>query len=72
MYKIDNKDTVNQIKKYTAKFTNKLNIKDKLEKFNEKNAYILFKDHKWNFNYKQARLINPRKTELGLVAKNVI
>ena len=36
-------------------------------------AYILFKDHKENFNnHKQARLINPTKTGLGLVSKNVI
>ena len=39
----------------------------------KKSAYILFKDHKHDFNhYKQARLINPTKTELGLVSKNVI
>ena len=36
MYEIDNKDTVNQINKDIAKFTNKLNIKDKLGKLNEK------------------------------------
>ena len=74
MYKIDKKDTVNKINKDTARFANKLNIKDKRGKLNEKkNAYIFFKDHKRNFdNHKQARLINPTKTELGLVAKNVI
>ena len=73
MYKIDNKDTVNQIHKNTIKFVNKLNIKDKFEKWNEKNAYILFKDHKWNFdNFKQARLINPTEIELGWVRKYVI
>ena len=39
----------------------------------KKNAYILFKDHKQNFNnYKQTRVIYPIKTELGLVSKNVI
>ena len=47
MYKIDNEDTINQINEDTTKFANKLNIKDKLEKKDEKNAYILFKQ---NFN----------------------
>ena len=35
--------------------------------------HIIFKDHKQNFeNYKQARLINPTKIELGLISKNII
>ncbi len=39
----------------------------------EKKAYILFKHHKQKFNnHKQARLINPAFTDLGLVSKNVI
>ena len=72
-YKINNNDTINDINNDTGRLTNKLKIKDKLGKLNSKNAYILFKDHKWNFmNKKQARLINPTKAELGLIAKNVI
>ena len=39
----------------------------------KKDAYILFKDHKPNFENKlQSRLINPSKTELGKVLKNII
>ena len=35
--------------------------------------YILFKDHKLNFENKlQSRLINPSKTELGIISKNII
>ena len=34
---------------------------------------MIFKDHKQNFeNNKQVRLINPTKTELGLISKNII
>ena len=65
--------------KDTGRFANKLNIKNKLGKLNDpspkknKNAYILFNDHKRNFdNYKQASLINSTITELRLVAKNVL
>ena len=46
---------------------------DRLGKFKKKDAYILFKDHKPNFKNKlQSRLINPSKTELGKVSKNII
>ena len=38
-----------------------------------KDSYILFKDHKPNFeNELQSRLINPSKTELGIISKNII
>ena len=60
-YKIDNNDTINHIINDT-RLADKLKIKDKLGKRNSKNAYSLFKDHKWNFiNKKQTRLINPTK-----------
>ena len=38
-----------------------------------KDSYILFKDHKPNFENKlQSRLINPSKTESGITSKNII
>ena len=64
-YKIDYKDTNCQINNDNCKFANKLHIEDRLGKFKMKDAYILFKDHKPNFeNRLQSRLINPSKTEL--------
>ena len=46
---------------------------DRVGKLEERSAYILFKDHKKNFpDKKQTRLINPTKTELGSVSKDVI
>ena len=46
---------------------------DRLGKIEEKSAYILFKDHKRNFlDKKQAILINPTKTELGFISKDLI
>ena len=63
-------NTINHINNNTAGFADKLGIKDKLRKLNNKNASILFKDHKRYFtNKKQGRLINPTKTEFRLVAK---
>ena len=47
-YKIDHNDIISQIND-TLKFANKLRIEDRLGKFNMKDAYILLKDHKPNF-----------------------
>ena len=72
-YKIVYNDTISQINDDTLKFTNKLHIEDGLGKFQMKDAYILFKDHKPNFeNELQSRLINPSKTELVIISKNII
>ena len=72
-YKIDYNNTIDQINNDTCSFASKLHIDDKLGKFKKKDAYILFKDHKPNFeNNLQSRQINPSKTELGNVSKNII
>ena len=72
-YKIDYNNTIEQINKDTSKFASRLQIEDRLGKFKKKEAYILFKDHKPNFENKlQTRLINPSKTELGRISKYII
>ena len=72
-YKIDKDNTIDQINKDTCNYASKLHINDRLGKFQKKDAYILFKDHKPNFiNKLQTRLINPSKTELGKISKNII
>ena len=72
-YKSDQDNVIDQNNKDGCNFTNKLNIKNELGKLNRKDANINFKDHKQNSeNNKQARLINPIKTELGLISKNII
>ena len=72
-YKLDYNNTIDQINRDTCNFANKLHINDRLGKFKKKDAYILFKDHKPHFKNKlQTRLINPSKTELGRIYKNII
>ena len=72
-HKLDHNKTTAQINSDTAKFANKLRIKDSLGKLKEKCAYILFKDHKKNFQSKKlTSLVNPAKIELGLVSKDLI
>ena len=59
--------------KDTSKFASRLQVEDRLGKFKKKEAYILFKDHKPNFENKlPTRLINPSKTELGRISKFII
>ena len=68
IYKIDYNDTISQINNDTLKFANKLRTEDRLGKFNMKDAYNLFQDYKPNFENKfQSKLINPSKTELGII-----
>ena len=72
-YRLDYNNTLSKINEDTAKFANKFNISDRIGKMAKKSAYILFKDHKPNFlDKKQIRLINPSKTELGIISKNII
>ena len=64
------KSGTKKIDKDTSNFASRLQIEDRLGKFKKKEAYILFKDHKPNFENKlQTRLINPSKTELGRISK---
>ena len=51
-YKIDYKASISQINGDSLKFANELHIENRLEKFNMKDTYILFKDHKPNFENK--------------------
>ena len=51
-YKIDHNDTISQINDDTLNFANKLHIENRLGKFEMKDTYILFKDHKANFENK--------------------
>ena len=72
-YKIGYNNTIEKIDKDTSIFTSRLQIEDRLGKFKKKEAYILFKDHKPNFENKlPTRLINPSKTELGRISKFII
>ena len=44
-----------------------------MEVFAEKKAYITLKDHKPNFRTKPScRLINPAKSEIGLISKQIL
>ena len=63
-------DVVTEINREASQIASRLEIADRMEKFTDKNAYLTFKDHKKDFKRKlQCRLINPAKTQMGMVSK---
>ncbi len=50
-----------------------MSIDDRMESMAKKQAFITLKDHKENFqNNPACRLINPAKSEVGLVSKKIL
>ena len=51
----------------------KVQLADRIETIAQKPAFITIKDHKDNFpNRVQCRLINPAKSEIGVISKNIL
>ena len=62
--------TKKKIDKETERFAKKLKLEIKMEQYADQSAYVILKDHKKNFNTKlSCRLINPVKSEIGIVSK---
>ena len=62
--------TYDEINAEVQKIATKLEIADRLDTQAQKEAFLTIKDHKENFpNSIPCRLINPAKTELGMVSK---
>ena len=57
----------------SKKFAKSLDLDEKMECYSDQNAFITLKDHKENFNKNtKCRLINPSKSEVGLVSKHYL
>lgn len=62
--------TINQEAKSIA---TGLHIQDRTERIAERQAFISLKDHKDNFpNNPSCRLINPAKSEIGRISKQIL
>ena len=72
-YKKTSADTQDKINASSAKIAKELRIDDRTEKFTEDKCFVTLKDHKSDFriNPKQ-RLINPAKTDIGRVSKQIL
>ena len=65
--------TKRKIDRESKKFAKNLSLDDKMECYSDNPAYITLKDHKENFrNNTKCRLINPSKSEVGLVIKSYL
>jgi hypothetical protein len=72
-YKKSSGDVKKDIDKEASGIAKQLKLEERMEKYANRNAYITLKDHKDNFiNSPKCRLINPAKSEVGLVSKKIL
>ena len=66
-------DAYHMVNTSAKRIAKELNVADRLETLARKKAFITLKDHKPNFsNNLPCRLINPAKSELGLISKHIL
>ena len=72
-YKKTEKKVIDDITKDDKKIAAKLEIDDRLHCTRKRDSFITVKDHKQQFlNNPKFRLINPTKSELGMVSKKML
>ena len=69
----DNTNKSNSINFKAKQIASKLKIDDRVQKLDENEAYVTIKDHKERFPEKiSCRLINPCKTDIGKISKQIL
>ena len=72
-YQKTDKSKTTEINADAKTIADKLDLTDKIETLAEKPAFITIKDHKDNFTSRlQWSLINPSKSEIGIVSKQIL
>ena len=72
-YKKASKEIIYNINQEAKAIATQLNIQDRAECIAERQVFISLKDHKENFaNNPTCRLINPAKSEIGRISKQVL
>ena len=72
-YKKTHQNKLSKIDDEAKRITMKLKIDDRVESMATKEAFITLKDHKENFaNRPTCRLINPAKSEIGKISKQIL
>ena len=70
-YKKTNASTKRKIDLEAKDIATDLNLADRIEQIAETEAFVTLKDHKENFeNNPKCRLINPSKSEIGIISKH--
>ena len=72
-YKKTGRNVENDINKEAKEIAEKLKVSDRMEHLANQQSFITLKDHKDNFqNNPTCRLINPTKSEMGLISKQIL
>jgi hypothetical protein len=72
-YKTIPTETVCNIENEAKSIAEKLNLDDRINTIAQREAFVTLKDHKSNFeNNPTCRLINPSKSEIGRVSKQIL
>ena len=72
-YMKTNYETVKKVNIEAASIATNLELEDRIEQLSESKAFITLKDHKENFqNDPKCRLINPAKSNIGKISKQLI
>ncbi|KAL9986499.1 hypothetical protein ACROYT_G000660 [Oculina patagonica] len=72
-YKKSSGKVVEKLNAQSARIAEHLQLDDRIEKLAEKEAFITLKDHKPAFhNHPTCRLINPSKSEIGVISKHIL
>ena len=72
-YKKVSQTVASAIEKKTKSLVQKLNLDDRINVTAKRDAFITLKDHKPNFaNNPTCRLINPTKSEIGKISKQIL
>ena len=72
-YKKSNMNKVKETNKEAAQIATRFKVEEKAEILSDSPCFITIKDHKPNFpGHIECRLINPSKTEIGKISKNIL
>ena len=72
-YKVAPENSFDDVNVEAKSIAKDLGIAGRVETMARKRAFITFKDHKENFEYKlPCRLINPAKSEMGRISKRIL
>ena len=72
-YKKSANTTLEDINNEAKEIAQSLKLDEKMEAYADRQAFITLKDHKDNFsNNPKCRLLNPAKSEMGIVSKHIL
>ena len=66
-------NVIKSVKDEAKKIAKSIKLDDKMQRYANKNAFITLKDHKDEFkSHPKCRLLNPAKSEMGIVSKQIL